>query len=755
MNTSRARACLSAGLLALALVWLGALLLALPVQAEQHTTPEQTPRGPNVLPSIVFNKWVANSPENCGAQQSVIEVATGSTIYFCYEIHNNGPETVTLTTLLDDNDSTVVIWSQEGRRPLGPNGVLDWTSPSVTLVRPVTFQAPTSSVAAWTIESGGNAYVVESDPPATINIVQPKLTTLLTVAANTPLCASTTSADVRLINNNTAYGNATFCLTLNNTGDITLTNHVVNIPALGIINQTFAATLAPINSAVAVSRSLVITYGSPLGLGWTANLSRTIQEATLTARVSVTSTTENNNSAGAAALATVNGPTATSTVQRFFADRPDQCSDDASASGRTGVTVFYCVIIRNTSAITPEFGLVPLVTHEIFDSASGGRTTVQATIFGGESLTITNSFLAVNGLPQILGPISYKQAGTFSSQSVVTSTNQSFGYRTSGSASASIVVSLPPEDTPTPTRTPLPTFTPLPTPTLFQPPPIPTFPPTFTPAPTWTPSPTIVIITTPGGQVPTPYPQIDAGGLVQPTTNPFISPLQPGVFDPAAATATAAVLFGLVPPGDPFAATATAQALFGMPPADPFAATATAQALFGMPPADPFAATATAQALFGVPPVDPFAATMTAEALFGPASPLATPESGAALPPGLTVITITATPAEGALAGPTQRPIAPPGPRSAGEAPALFASVANGAFWALAVIGVLAGGVLFLLLAGALAGFSLAGPVRDKYALVDAPEDTLAVQPDIDEPPLPATSPAAADDDSDWPDNLP
>ncbi len=81
--------------------------------------------------------------------------------------------------------------------------------------------------------------------------------------------------------------------------------------------------------------------------------------------------------------------------------------------------------------------------------------------------------------------------------------------------------------------------------------------------------------------------------------------------------------------------------------------------------------------------------------------------------------------------------------------------MASGAFWALAVIGVLAGGVLFLLLAGALAGFSLAGPARDKYALVDAPEDTLAVQPDVDEPPLPAPSPSAADDEGDWPDNLP
>ena len=757
MRISHARAWLSAGILAFALVWLGVLLLALPAQAEQRTAPEQTPRGPFVLPGIVFQKWVANSSTNCQRGLSVIEVAAGSTVYFCYEITNNSAETVTLTTLLDDNDSTVVIWSTEGRRPLPPSETLSWTVPGVNLIRPAAFQASASSVAAWTIESGGNAYIVESDPPATINIVQPKLAAQLTVAANTPLCSTTTSADVRLVNNNAAYGHANFCLTITNNGDITLTEHIVNIPVLGINNQVFAATLAPINSAVAVSRSLVITYGSPLGLAWTAALSRTIIEATLTTRAMVTSTTENNNPTSASAIATVNGPTTSSTVQRFFADKPDQCSDDTSATGRTGVTVYYCVVIRNTSTVSPELNLVQLVTHEIFDSASGGRTTVQAPIAGGESLTVTNSFLAANGLPQILGPISYKQAGTFSSQSVVTSTNATYGFRTSGSATASIVVSVPPEDTATPTNTPLPTLTPFPTVTPFPPPPIPTFPPTFTPAPTWTPSPTVVIITTPGGQPPTPYPQIGSGGLVQPTTNPFVSPLQPGVFDPAAATATAAVLFGLVPPADPFAATATAQVLFGLPPSDPFAATATAQALFGLPPTDPFAATATAQALFGLPPADPFAATATAQALIGPLSPLETPtpDTVAVLPPGVTVITVTATSVADLPSGPTQRPIGAQAPEAPGSVGTVFRSIAGGAFWALAIIGMLAGGVLFLLLAGALAGFSIAGPSRNKYDLVGAPagDDTALLPPDA--PAAPVGSAPAPADDTEWPDTLP
>jgi len=67
----------------------------------------------------------------------------------------------------------------------------------------------------------------------------------------------------------------------------------------------------------------------------------------------------------------------------------------------------------------------------------------------------------------------------------------------------------------------------------------------------------------------------------------------------------------------------------------------------------------------------------------------------------------------------------------------------------------LAGGVLFLLLAGVLAGFSIAGPSRNKYDLVGAPpgEDTTLSPPDA--PAAPAESASAPADDTEWPDTLP
>ena len=148
---------------------------------------------------------------------------------------------------------------------------------------------------------------------------------------------------------------------------------------------------------------------------------------------------------------------------------------------------------------------------------------------------------------------------------------------------------------------------------------------------------------------------------------------------------------------------------------------------------------------------------MTAEALFGPVSPLETPTPDvvAVLPPGVTVITVTATSVPNLAVGPTQRPIAAVVPRASSDAGAVFRSIAGGAFWALAIIGVLAGGVLFLLLAGALAGFSIAGPARDKYDLVDRPGETAGSLPSSDATSTPAEDASPGADETEWPDTLP
>ncbi|MFZ1767873.1 MAG: hypothetical protein WAU00_01675, partial [Caldilinea sp.] len=624
---------LGALLVALLLTSFGGGLLVSPLHHASAASPAALLRqGPDVLSGVVFTKTViyaatlADAGAACQASTTTTVVAAaGDTVYYCYTISNASDQPVTLQTLFDDNGAAVVNWA--------PGAVLapgETILPAVAtgLVRPVTVPAnATTDIIAraqWTVEQAGVLYLVESQTATTIDIVAPQVEAVLTVNGVSTTCPTTTGFAAPIANN--AYGIANYCLTLRNRGNITLTNHLVSIPALGIVEGALVATLPPV-----VAQTLVITHAGPLqpSAAWTAALSQTVQYAALTVSAFVTSTDATGRlSASAVSVAKVTGSTGNILVSRYFAERPDQCFRDLEDAGSPGLSTYYCVVIQNTSATSETNPIAPLTTHELTDSATGGRVIIpNVTILSTERLTVTNQFLADRGLPQILGPVRYPQSGVFVSTSIVTSTNPTLGYRAlATSNSTTLTINTPQPDTPTPTYTPWPTFTPLPTFTPIPLPPTFTVEPTWTAAPTPTPSPTVVFITTPGGLPPTAYPQIGPGGVAAPTVDPFAPP--PGGGDPFAQTATAAVLFGFVTPADPFAQTATAQAIFGAPPADPFAQTATAQALFGVPPADPFAQTATAQALFG------------------PDSPLApsTPGVVAVLPPPGVVITVTATP---------------------------------------------------------------------------------------------------------------
>ncbi|HQY90134.1 hypothetical protein [Caldilinea sp.] len=770
---------LGALLVALLLTSFGGGLLVSPLHHASAASPAALLRqGPDVLSGVVFTKTViyaatlADAGAACQASTTTTVVAAaGDTVYYCYTISNASDQPVTLQTLFDDNGAAVVNWA--------PGAVLapgETILPAVAtgLVRPVTVPAnATTDIIAraqWTVEQAGVLYLVESQAATTIDIVAPQVEAVLTVNGVSTTCPTTTGFAAPIANN--AYGIANYCLTLRNRGNITLTNHLVSIPALGIVEGALVATLTPVQSSVG-TQTISITHASLFqpSAAWTAALSQTVQHAALTVSAFVTSTDATGRlGASAVSVAKVTGSTGNILVTRYFAERPDQCFRDLEDAGSPGLSTYYCVVIQNTSATSETNPIAPLTTHELTDSATGGRVIIpNVTILSTERLTVTNQFLADRGLPQILGPVRYPQSGVFVSTSIVTSTNPTFGYRTSATSnSTSLTINTPQPDTPTPTYTPWPTFTPLPTFTPIPLPPTFTVEPTWTAAPTPTPSPTVVFITTPGGLPPTAYPQIGPGGVAAPTVDPFAPP--PGGGDPFAQTATAAVLFGFVtpadpfaqtataqaifgaPPADPFAQTATAQALFGVPPADPFAQTATAQALFGVPPADPFAQTATAQALFGVPPADPFAQTATAQALFGPDSPLApsTPGVVAVLPPPGVVITVTATPTS-----PGQRPVEGATPPT-GDAAAIFRAIAGGAAAALALAGIVGGVVLFLLLAGALAGVSVGNPGPPPYDLVEDPGGDVAVQADLLGKPTAPRSPASpSQDEEEWPASLP
>ncbi|MBW7881977.1 MAG: hypothetical protein H3C34_04950, partial [Caldilineaceae bacterium] len=229
-------------------------------------------------------------------------------------------------------------------------------------------------------------------------------------------------------------------------------------------------------------------------------------------------------------------------------------------------------------------------------------------------------------------------------------------------------------------------------------------------------------------------------------------------FEPYAATATAAAIFGVPLPFDPFAVTATANAQFGgAAPFEPYAATATAAAIFGVPlPFDPFAVTATANALSGGAVYDPFGETATALALtaVAPTSPLETPLPAlatevAAAPPQATVIFVTATPTPEATGPATQRPVAPPTAGPSGDSRAVFRTILDAAAAATVFIWLALGTVALFVVAGVLAGLSLANPERRRFDLSEEGEVPTDLQP------APPTASGQPTDDEEWPASLP
>ncbi|MFZ4850904.1 MAG: hypothetical protein ACOYL7_17420, partial [Caldilinea sp.] len=345
---------------------------------------------------------------------TTLVVGAGAPYYLCYAITNHGNEAVVLQTLFDDQETTVVGW-QPGQT-LSPGMTL---LPTTTngLIRSATATQPTVSVARWTVEEGGMLRQVES-PPTTLQIVAAQIRVALTVGDTEGLCSSTTTANLNYVLSG-EYPLAYFCLQITNQGPVTLTQHLVNIPALQIVDQPLTVTIGPQGSTTVQS---VNTGLAP----WSGQLRQRVDVASFTVRATVLSTAANGLQAANEGSATVTGLQPALYIRRNIADCPDLCDNDRTEQRGTGYSGYYCVIIENRSAA----GLVPLSQHELSESATGRSVTLRdATIVGGERLVITNQYLASRGLPTILGPVTYPSGGTFQTSSRVVSSHPERGFR--------------------------------------------------------------------------------------------------------------------------------------------------------------------------------------------------------------------------------------------------------------------------------------------------------------------------------------
>ena len=774
----------------------GCLLLlvsALPALEVSSAHAQDTPV-PTLDAALV--KTVGTTPGVCAPAGSVsVDVAPGTTVYVCYTLTNTGSVALEPIDLIDNYDTSnfePVAWEKPPGFVLEPGATLAPTTAN-GLIRAVTANTSLSSYAGWAVVSTDGAQRKQLTSNS-VNIQVVTLSTQATLGASTAAGATAANCSSPTVTLTSFQNPAYLCVTLTNSGSITLTQHQITIPGFGI---NFSLT-KPLGPSGTVSATLRITNVD------SSSMAPKLSAPTMTSRAIVTST----NDAATLSVSTtsepvvVNGPPTSVSLLKTLNTDPNTCSATTALTNVTyGQTLYYCLVLINAASLT--------YTNHIFTEAalniSGSFNEV---LPPGGRISITNSFLQVNkGITPFLGPIT--ATVSINNTMTYTASEPSLGYRAVALASASISVL-----TPTPTNTGAPTATNTPigfetstlTPSITPIPATPTPTWTWTPLPTPTPSPTVLVYSTPGGQVPTPYPPLPGMAVAQ--ANPFVSPL----VDPFGATATAQAMFAFPTPVlDPFGATATAQAMFAFPTPvlDPFGATATAQAMFAFPTPvlDPFSATATAQAMFAFPTpvidpfgataaaqaqsplptpvIDPLGATATAQALIATPTPALDPAAAASATAQIDALVATAiaqaatvtaaigvdqpstdpsaptamivmssgVPLTDSMVVAPQRPLAEPTAGPALDSRSFFVRVLESAGSTVALLWLLGGSVLFFVTAGVLAGLSFRAKEKARFSL-EATEGggELITQPQSDPQMQPQTKPKA---DDNWPESLP
>jgi hypothetical protein len=237
----------------------------------------------------------------------------------------------------------------------------------------------------------------------------PAIAVTKTVGVIDGACASTSSIAV---NQNT---NVFYCVTIVNTGNVTLTSHGLNDPILGV-NQPLPIELAP-GATLSLTNNDISGFGPRVVTGDIANT------VTVTSTDGITTTT-------AAASATVHVPSIA--ITKTVGTAPTGCAATSDIEVNAGSDVFYCVTIRNTGTTT-------LTSHAIQDPqliATG--VTVPFVLTPGAVVQVNNALLTSLGLPPVLGPRMVIDDTT--NTATVTSTAETAGATAAGVASATVRV---------------------------------------------------------------------------------------------------------------------------------------------------------------------------------------------------------------------------------------------------------------------------------------------------------------------------
>ncbi len=213
--------------------------------------------GPPPQAAITLEKTVGTDPSTCAATSTISLPFFGDDVTYCYTVTNIGNVALTLHDLVDDQLGTIL--------DDFPFTLAAGASTFITQTATVT--ETTVNNATWTATDGVTTTVQASDT-AVVNVAvpQPSINVNKTVGTDPAVCATSDSVTLPF-----GGGDVTYCFEIENTGNITLTNHNLTDSELGAILTNFSYTLAPGASAfITETANIVLTTVNTAT--WTADL---------------------------------------------------------------------------------------------------------------------------------------------------------------------------------------------------------------------------------------------------------------------------------------------------------------------------------------------------------------------------------------------------------------------------------------------------------------------------------------------------
>ncbi|MDA0245581.1 MAG: hypothetical protein OT477_19380 [Chloroflexi bacterium] len=203
---------------------------------------------------ISVNKTVGTDPNACATGDELTLPATGGAVTYCYTVENTGGITLTNHNLVDDQLGTIL---NNLSYNLAPGA-----SAYITATTLITHTVVNS--ATWTADDGSVTATASDIATVTVPIANPSIVFTQTVGLDPDVCANTEATTLPY-----GGGDVTFCFTVQNTGDITLTHHYVSENLLGVVLNNVPYDLAP-NATTFVTGTVNITQTYVSGSVWQA-----------------------------------------------------------------------------------------------------------------------------------------------------------------------------------------------------------------------------------------------------------------------------------------------------------------------------------------------------------------------------------------------------------------------------------------------------------------------------------------------------